>query len=47
MDPSWDEVRNEYLLHVRDGAPGKPEWDEIISGKWFDELLVVWVSAAR
>lgn len=41
LDPSWDEVRNEYLLHVRDDAPGKPEWDDIISGKWFDELLVV------
>lgn len=41
LDPTWDEVRNEYLLHVRDGAPGKPEWDDIISGKWFDELLVV------
>lgn len=41
LDPSWDEVRKEYLLHVRDGAPGKPEWDDIISGKWFDELLVV------
>jgi hypothetical protein len=41
LDPSWDEVREEYLLRVRDGAPGKPEWDDIISGKWFDELLVV------
>jgi hypothetical protein len=42
LDPSWDAVRNEYLLHVRDGAPGKPEWDYIIWGKWFDELLVPW-----
>jgi hypothetical protein len=42
LDPSWDEVRDEYLLHVRDGAPGKPEWDDIISAKWFHELLVPW-----
>jgi hypothetical protein len=42
LDPSWDEVRKEYLLQVRDGAPGKPEWDDIISGKWLDEIYVVW-----
>jgi hypothetical protein len=42
LDPSWDEVRIAYLLHVRDGEPGKPEWDDIISGKWLDEVYVVW-----
>lgn len=42
MDPSWDDVRNEYLLHIRDGAPGKPEWDHIISGKWLGDVEDVW-----
>jgi hypothetical protein len=42
LDPSWDEVRTAYLLQVRDGAPGKPEWDDIISGKWLDEVYLVW-----
>lgn len=42
LDPSWDEVRNEYLLHIRDGAPGKPEWDYLISGEWFREINVLW-----
>lgn len=42
LDPSWDEVRTAYLLQVRDCAPGKPEWDDIISGKWLDEVYLVW-----
>ena len=31
----------EYLLQVRDGARGKPEWDDIIPGKWLNEVYVV------
>jgi len=42
LDPSWDAVRDEYLLHFRDGAPGKPEWDDVISAKWLDKVYVVW-----
>lgn len=42
LDPSWDAVRDQYLLHFRDDAPGKPEWDDVISAKWLDEVYVVW-----
>ena len=41
FDPSWDDVRNEYLLHIRDAAPGRPEWDDIIAAKWLDDIEVV------
>lgn len=44
MDPSWDEVRDAYLLHIRDDVAGKPEWDYIISGKWHDDVLVPWAA---
>ena len=42
LDPSWDAVRDEYLLHFRDGAPGKPDWDDVISAKWLDKVYLVW-----
>jgi hypothetical protein len=42
LDPSWDAVRDEYLLHFRDGATGKPKWDDVISAKWLDKVYVVW-----
>ena len=42
LDPSWDAVRDEYLLHFRDGAPGQPDWDDVVSAKWLDKVYVVW-----
>ena len=44
LDPSWDDVQKEYLLHVRNDAPGRPEWDDIISGKWYDDVLSAWMA---
>jgi len=47
LDPSWNAVRDEYLLHFRDGAPGKPEWDDVISAKWLDKVYIVWAELIK
>ena len=43
LDPSWDDVRREYLLQVRNDAPGRPEWDDLVSGKWHEDVLSAWM----
>jgi hypothetical protein len=42
LDPPWDAVRDEYMLHFRDGTPGRPEWDAVIAATWLDKVQDAW-----